>query len=230
MFERLELLIGKGGLSKLRNSSVLVIGVGGVGGYVVESLVRSGISNIIIADYDVIDESNINRQIIALRSNIGRLKVDEFEKRIHMINDEVNVIKVDWFIDDSNIDSLFEHKIDYVIDACDTISTKKLIIDRCISDNVKFITCMGTGKRVNPSLLTIGDLMDTSYDPIARILRKYVKDKGIKNKVICCYSKEKPFKYESKTIASNSFVPPSAGLLIASYVVRDICNIKEASY
>lgn len=227
MFERLELLIGKGGLSKLRNSSVLVIGVGGVGGYVVESLVRSGISNIIIADYDVIDESNINRQIIALRSNIGRLKVDEFEKRIHMINDEVNVIKIDWFIDESNIDSLFEHKIDYVIDACDTIKTKELIIDRCIKNNVKFITCLGTGKRMNPSMLRIGNLMDTSYDPIARILRKYVRNMNIDKNVICCYSVEEPIKHDGNVVGSNSFVPSSAGLLITSYVVRDICDNKR---
>ena len=107
------------------------------------------------------------------------------------------------------------------------INTKKLIIDRCIKNNIKFITCMGTGKRINPSKLVIGDLKDTSYDPIARILRKYVKESGIKQKVICCYSKEKPLKYDGKAIASNSFVPSSAGLLITSYVIRDICGLKE---
>ena len=171
MFERLELLVGKEALNKIHNTSVLVIGLGGVGGYVTESLIRSGIENITIVDYDTIDESNINRQIIALQNNIGKLKTDEFEKRILNINKNVKVEKKNLFIDENNIDSLFNEDIDYVIDACDTINTKKLIIDRCIKSNIKFITCMGTGKRINPSKLVIGDLKDTSYDPIARILR-----------------------------------------------------------
>lgn len=228
MFERLELLVGKEALNKIHNTSVLVIGLGGVGGYVTESLIRSGIENITIVDYDTIDESNINRQIIALQNNIGKLKTDEFEKRILNINKNVKVEKKNLFIDENSIDSLFNKNIDYVIDACDTINTKKLIIDRCIKNNIKFITCMGTGKRINPSKLVIGDLKDTSYDPIARILRKHVKESGIKQKVICCYSKEKPLKYDGKAIASNSFVPSSAGLLITSYVIRDICCLKEA--
>ena len=116
----------------------------------------------------------------------------------------------------------FKDKIDYFIDACDTVSTKKLVIENCIKNNIKFITCLGTGKRLDPSKLTICDIRDTKNDPIARILRKYVKDSNIKDKVICCYSEEEPLKCEGKKIGSTAFVPSSAGLLIASYIIKDI--------
>ncbi len=224
MFDRLELLIGKDNIYKLNNSHIVVLGLGGVGGYVVESLVRSGVQKITIVDYDKIDISNINRQIIALKDNIGSLKVEEFEKRIHQINDKVIVNKINSFIDKDNINELFKEKIDYFIDACDSIDTKKLVIDKCISNNIKFITCLGTGKRLDPSKLMICDIRKTNYDPLAKILRKYVKDNNIKDKVLCCFSSEIPIKYENGKIGSNSFVPPSAGLLITSYVVRDICK------
>ena len=224
MLDRLELLVGSEGITKLKSSKIVVVGLGGVGGYVTESLIRSGIENIIIVDYDTIDESNLNRQIIATKNNIGKLKVDEFEKRILSINDKVNITKLPIFIDENNIDELFLGDITYLIDACDTIKTKELIISKCLEKNIKFITCLGTGKRMDPSKLKICDIRQTSYDPIARILRKYVKDNRINSKVLCCYSEEEPIKYNSNIIGSNSFVPSSAGLLIASYVVRDICK------
>lgn len=224
MLDRLELLVGREGIAKLKSSKIVVVGLGGVGGYVTESLIRSGIENITLVDFDVIDESNLNRQIIATKENIGKLKVDEFEKRILSINDKVKITKLSIFIDENNIDELFSGDITYLIDACDTIKTKELIISKCIEKNIKFITCLGTGKRMDPSKLKICDIRETSYDPIARILRKYVKDKRINSKVLCCYSEEEPIKYNSNVIGSNSFVPSSAGLLIASYVVRDICK------
>ena len=224
MLDRLELLVGREGITKLKSSKIVVVGLGGVGGYVTESLIRSGIENITLVDFDVIDESNLNRQIIATKENIGKLKVDEFEKRILSINDKVKITKLPIFIDENNIDELFSGDITYLIDACDTIKTKELIISKCIEKNIKFITCLGTGKRMDPSNLKICDIRETSYDPIARILRKYVKDKRINSKVLCCYSEEEPIKYNSNVIGSNSFVPSSAGLLIASYVVRDICK------
>lgn len=227
MLDRLELLVGTEGIFKLKSSKIVVVGLGGVGGYVVESLIRSGIENIIIVDYDTIDESNLNRQIIATRDNIGKLKVDEFEKRILSINDKVNVVKLPIFIDENNIDELFLDDITYIIDACDSIKTKKFIISKCLEKNIKFITCLGTGKRMDPSKLKICDIRETKYDPIARILRKYVKDNRINSKVLCCYSEEEPIKYNSNVIGSNSFVPSSAGLLISSYVVRDICKQKR---
>lgn len=224
MLDRLELLVGRDGIVKLKSSKIVVVGLGGVGGYVIESLIRSGIENITLVDFDVIDESNLNRQIIATRKNIGKLKVDEFEKRVLGINDEVNITKLPIFIDENNIDELFSGDITYFIDACDTIKTKELIISKCLEKNIKFITCLGTGKRMDPSKLKICDIRETSYDPIARILRKYVKDNKINSKVLCCYSEEKPIKNNSNVIGSNSFVPSSAGLLISSYVVRDICK------
>lgn len=224
MLDRLELLVGAEGISKLKNSKVVVVGLGGVGGYVVESLVRSGIENITLVDCDTIDETNLNRQIIATKENVGKLKVDEFEKRILSINDKVYVVKLPIFIDKNNIDELFSGDITYLIDACDTIKTKELIISKCLEKNIKFITCLGTGKRMDPSKLKICDIRETKYDPIARILRKYVKDNKINSKVLCCYSEEEPIKYNSNVIGSNSFVPSSAGLLISSYVVRDICK------
>ena len=224
MLDRLELLVGREGIAKLKSSKIVVVGLGGVGGYVTESLIRSGIENITLVDFDVIDESNLNRQIIATKENIGKLKVDEFEKRILSINDKVKITKLSIFIDENNIDELFSGDITYLIDSCDTIKTKELIISRCLEKNIKFITCLGTGKRMDPSKLKICDIRETSYDPIARILRKYVKDKRINSKVLCCYSEEEPIKYNSNVIGSNSFVPSSAGLLIASYVVRDICK------
>ena len=222
MFDRLELLIGKESLNKIKEKNIVVLGLGGVGGYVVEALVRSGIENITIIDNDTIDMSNINRQIIANLDNIGKYKTDEFEKRILSINNNVKIQKISSFITDDNIDSIFKDKIDYFIDACDTITTKKLVIEKCISNNIKFITCLGTGKRLDPSKLTIGDISNTKNDPIARILRKYVKDNFSGKKVTCCYSTEEPVKTGSTTIGSNAFVPSSAGLLIASHVIRDI--------
>ena len=224
MFDRLELLIGKEYLEKIKTKNIVVLGLGGVGGYVVESLIRSGVENITIIDNDTIDLSNLNRQIIANLDNIGKLKTDEFEKRILSINKNVNIKKVNSFISDDNIDDIFSEKIDYFIDACDTISTKKLIIKKCLDNNIKSITCLGTGKRIDPSKLMICDIRKTKYDPIARILRKYVKDENIKGKVICCYSEEEPIKKESKVIPSSAFVPNSAGILIASYVIRNIIS------
>lgn len=227
MFDRLELLVGSENILKLKTSNVVVLGLGGVGGYVCEALVRSGIENITIIDYDKIEISNINRQIIATSQNIGNLKTDVMNKRIHLINPNVNVKVINSFIDESNIDKLFSSDIDYFIDACDSIKTKELVISKCLSQNIKFITCLGTGKRMDPSKLTICDIRKTSYDPLAKRLRKYVKDSGIKDKVLCCFSSEEPMKSSSNKIGSNCFVPSSAGLLIASFVVKDICFDKR---
>lgn len=224
MLDRLELLIGKESLDKIKTKHIVVLGLGGVGGYAVESLVRSGIENITIIDNDTIDISNLNRQIISNTNNIGKLKTDEFEKRILSINKNVKVVKITEFIDDSNIEEIFNNKIDYFIDCCDTIKTKQLVIKNCLDKKINFITCLGTGKRMNPSKLMICDLRKTKNDPIARILRKYVKNNKINEKIMCCYSEEEPKKIDGSTIASSVFVPASAGILIASYVIRDMLN------
>lgn len=224
-FERLEKLIGKDNLLELSNKKVLVLGVGGVGGYVVESLTRSGIGTIIIVDNDYVDETNLNRQIIALKSTIGKKKVDVLEKRIKDINEDCKVIKIDEFITPDNIDILFNYDIDYLVDACDYVETKKSVIKECLKRNIKFISSMGTAKKLDPSKLQITDIRKTYNDPLARIIRKYIKDEKITKKIDVLSSTELPIKTEG--LGSSSFVPSSAGLLIASYIIRKL--IKDLS-
>lgn len=223
-FDRFKKLISEDSFENISSKTVLVVGVGGVGGYVVEALVRSGIGKIIIVDGDVVDETNINRQIIALSSTVGQLKVDVFEKRIKDINEKCEVIKINKFIDASNIDILFDYEFDYLVDACDTVSTKLALIDRCILEKRKFISSMGTGNKLDPSMLEIVDVRKTVNDPLARIVRKHVKDKRINDKVLVLSSRELPIKTGDRTPGSTSFVPNSAGLLIASYIIRTFIN------
>ncbi len=219
-FSRLEKLIGEEELINLGKKSVLILGVGGVGGYVAESLARSGIGTLILVDFDMIDESNINRQIIALDSTIGLKKVDVLEKRIKEINSDINVIKIDKFIDSENYTLLFDYDIDYFVDACDTVTTKKCVIKYCLDNNINFITSMGTGNKFDPSKLEIVDIRKTVNDPLARIIRKFVKDLKTNKKVMVCTSSELPIKTGDRTPGSTAFVPSSAGLLIGSYIVR----------
>ena len=219
-FSRLEKLIGEDKLTSLSKKSVLILGVGGVGGYVAESLARSGIGTLILVDFDTIDESNINRQIIALDSTIGLKKVDVLEKRIKEINNDINVIKIDKFIDNENSTLLFDYDIDYFVDACDTVSTKKSVIKYCLDNDINFITSMGTGNKFDPSKLEIVDIRKTVNDPLARIIRKFVKDLKTNKKVMVCTSSELPIKTGDRTPGSTAFVPSSAGLLIGSYIVR----------
>ncbi len=220
-YSRLEKIIGKDKLKDLSNKSVLVLGCGGVGGYVVEALARSGIGTLILVDFDKIDESNINRQIIALDSTIGRLKVDVLEERIKDINKNIKVIKISEFIDDKNFDILFANSIDYFVDACDTMITKKMVIKECLKRKIKFISSMGTGNKLDPSKLMITSLDKTVNDPLARVLRKFVKDEKIKKKIMVLSSSEVPIKVGDRTPGSTAFVPSGAGLLIASYIVRE---------
>lgn len=225
-FSRLSKVVGNDAVDLLSEKCVLVLGCGGVGGYVCEALVRSNIGKIIIVDFDIVDESNINRQIIALDSTIGLKKVDVLEKRLKDINSNCEVIKMDNFIDEDNIDMLFSEKIDYFIDACDTVRTKKCVIDRCLDRGIKFISCMGTGNKLDPTKLEIVDIRKTVNDPLARIMRKYVKDKKINKKVMVLSSTEVPVKTGESTPGSTAFVPSSAGLIIAGYVVCDLINKK----
>lgn len=223
-FDRFKKLISEDSFESISSKTVLVIGVGGVGGYVVEALVRSGIGKIIIVDGDVVDETNINRQIIALSSTVGQSKVDVFEKRIKDINENCEVIKINKFIDASNIDILFDYEFDYLVDACDTVSTKLALIDKCILEKKRFISSMGTGNKLDPSMLEIVDVRKTVNDPLARIVRKHVKDKKINDKVLVLSSRELPIKTGDRAPGSTSFVPSSAGLLIASYIIRTFIN------
>ncbi len=225
MFDRLELLIGKKNLEKVQNLHVLVVGLGGVGGYVVESLVRSGVSNLILVDYDVVCITNKNRQIIATDDTIGQKKVDAFYERIRSISKDCQVTLLDMFLNPENIALLDTYRIDYIVDACDTVSTKQALILYAISRKIPFISCMGTGNRLDPSQLEITDLRKTSYDPLAKKMRKFLVDEKIRQKIPVICSKEPPIKTGSRVIASCSFVPSSAGLLITSYIIKQI--IKE---
>ena len=229
MFERLKLQIKDSNLDKIKNTTVLIIGLGGVGSYAVESLTRSGISRLIIIDNDKIDITNLNRQLMTLHSNIGMYKTDVWESRIKDINPDCEVIKITDFISKDNIDIISNYKIDYIVDACDTIETKKELIRYAIKNNIKIISSMGTGNKLDPTKLKIMDIRKTSYDPIAKILRKMIKDEKIKAKIPVVCSSEASIKTNSKTISSNSFVPATSGLLITSYIINDIID-KELIY
>lgn len=218
--DRLKLLIGEENVSLLKSKHILVIGVGGVGGYVVESLVRSGIGTLTIIDNDIVDETNLNRQLIALKSTIGQKKVEVLKRRIKDINNECTVEAYAEFLDENNIANYIKSDIDYVIDACDTVNTKKAIIKECLAKNIKFISSMGTAKKLDPSKLEIVDVRKTYNDPLARIIRKFVRDEKINKKVMVLSSRELPIKTDG--LGSSAFVPGSAGLLISSYVIRDL--------
>ncbi len=221
MDERIIKLIGKDNLNKIKSTTICVIGLGGVGGYAVESLVRSAIENIIIVDYDTIDITNLNRQIITNVNNISKYKTDVTEERIKSINPKCNVTKLNIKLDSTNIDSLFNYKFDYLIDACDTIIVKELLIKKCLEKNIKIISSMGTGNKLNPNELEITDLRKTSYDPIAKKLRKYVIENKIKGKIPVVYSKEQQNKF-SGSIPSMIFVPAVSGILCANFIIKEI--------
>ena len=216
-FDRLKLLIGDK-LELLNNSSVLILGLGGVGGYATEVLARSGIGHFVLIDSDTVDITNLNRQVVSNMNNIGAFKVDEWEKRIKSINPSANVIKINSFIEANNINDLLKYEFDYAIDACDTISTKKEFIKLCLNNNIKFISCMGTGKKFKPELLEITDLSKTNYDPIAKVLRQMIRREKIIGKIPVLYSKEIPQKIDDKTIGSNAFVPSVAGIMCGKYI------------
>ena len=217
---RLKKVIGEEGISKLKDQTILIIGLGGVGGAALECVVRMGINNIIIVDNDVVDITNLNRQIISLHSNIGENKVDVAKERILDINSNCNVVTINKFIDSSNILELFNYKLDYVIDCCDTVSTKILLIKECLERKIKIISSMGTGNKFHPELLEITELKKTSYDPLAKVIRNKFKYEKRKIMVVC--SKEKGISIGDRTPGSTSLVPNAAGILCASFVINDI--------
>ena len=219
---RLEIIIDKEKIDKIKNTKILLIGLGGVGGYTFETLVRSGIQNITVVDGDTFEESNLNRQLLSTINSINKNKTDVAEERAKQINENINIKKITKVLTKENINEINFKEYDYIIDACDTLEIKKQIIKICTKNNIKFITCMGTGKKMHPELLEITTLDKTEYDPIAKILRKYVKDEKINKKIKVVCSKEKTIKTKTTTIGSNAFVPATAGILITSYVINDI--------
>jgi tRNA A37 threonylcarbamoyladenosine dehydratase len=221
MFERLELLLGKDNINKLNNTKVLVIGLGGVGGILTETLVRNGIKDITIIDNDIVDITNKNRQIIALDSCLGKKKTDVMKGRLLDINKDCKVKVISDFIDINNIDLLFDEPVDYVIDACDTVNSKILIIEECLKRKIKVLSSMGMGKKTNLSKLKIMDIRKTSYDKLAKVIRKKLRDDGINEKVMVLSSDEEPIDTKDN-IGSYSPLTSYAGLLMADYVIKDI--------
>ena len=218
--DRLRKILSDENIEKIKSKTVLIIGLGGVGGHALESIVRMGVGRVIIVDNDIVDITNLNRQLISLNSNIGEKKVDVAEKRILDINPNCNVIKLDKFIDKDNILDLFKYNIDYVIDACDTVTTKILLIKECLNRNIKIISSMGTGNKFHPEKLEITEIKKTSYDPLAKVIRN--KFKNEKRKIMVVSSTEKAVKLEDRTPGSTSLVPSTAGILCASFVINDI--------
>ena len=230
MFSRFELLVGEDNIQKLNQAHVIVFGVGGVGGYVVEALVRSGIGHITIVDNDVISLSNLNRQIIATQETIGQKKVDVMKKRILSIHPECDVTTLDMFYLPETANQIDLSQYDYVVDAIDTITSKIELAVRC-DQKIPLISSMGTGNKMNPALLQVSDIYKTSVCPLANVMRRELKKRRVKHlKVV--YSQELPMKAfasdeitHKRTIpGSTAFVPSSAGLLIASEVVKDLLN------
>lgn len=223
--DRILKIIPKEKLDVIQNLKVLIVGVGGVGGYALESLVRTGIKNITIIDKDKIDESNLNRQIIALKSNINKSKVEEAKKRALDIRNDININTYELFLDKNNlVSTLDENKYDYIIDACDNVTVKLELIKYAQENSIELISSLGTGNRLNPEELKITTLDKTYNDPLGKVLRKLVKDNNLNKKVTVLWSKEIPIKTLDRTPGSLMFVPASAGILIASYIIRKELN------
>lgn len=232
MFQRTELLIGKENLNKLQHSHVIVFGVGGVGGFAIEALVRSGIGEISIVDFDTVDLTNLNRQIIATQDSIGKLKTSVMRDRLLSINPNVIVHEFPEKFSMENSDLFFkDKKYDYIVDAIDLVTSKLALAEIAKNLSIPIISSMGTGNKIEPTMLEVADINKTSVCPLARVMRKELKNRGIKElKVV--YSRElprKPFnesgsREKKVNVGSIAFVPSTAGLIIASEVVKDLCN------
>ena len=220
-FSRTELLIGKEGLEKLANSRVAVFGIGGVGSYAVEALVRSGLGTIDIIDDDKVCITNVNRQLYATRKTVGKYKVDVAKERILEINPDAVVNTYQTFYTPKTESEFDFSKYDYVIDAIDTVTAKIELIKRCTELNVPIISSMGTGNKLDPSHLQITDIYKTKIDPLAKVMRRELKARRIKNCLVA-YSDEIPAKTGQRTPGSSVFVPASAGLMIAGYVFQSL--------
>ena len=238
-FSRTQMLLGEGAMEKLKNSHVAVFGIGGVGGHVVDALVRSGVGTITIVDKDTVSVSNINRQLIANHETVGRIKVDVMEEHIRRINPECKVAKHACFYLPDTADTFCFSDYDYVVDAVDTVTAKITLVERAQEAGVPIISSMGAGNKLNPADFEVADIYKTSVCPLAKVMRRELKKRGIK-KLKVVYSKEearqpketewgKAEQANQKKVIPGSiaFVPSVAGLILASEVIKDLCGISE---
>ena len=245
-YARTELLIGEDGLKRLKDSSVMVFGVGGVGSHCIEALARSGVGRLILVDNDAVSVTNINRQSIAYHSTIGRMKTEVMRERIRDIDPAITVRTYETFVLPDNLADLLdqaekstEGKIDYIIDAIDTVSAKIALVEESLKRGIRLISSMGTGNKLHPELFEIADLADTSVCPLCRVMRRELKQRGIMHLKVL-YSKEKQVDTCGRSTGEDSgarrslpgsisFVPPVAGLLIAGEVIRELAGISAGS-
>lgn len=231
-YSRTELLIGAEGINRLKDASVMVFGVGGVGSHCIEALARSGVGNLVLVDNDTVSLTNINRQSIAYHSTIGKYKTKVMEERIYDINPAIRVKTYETFVLPDNLQSLFEEKPDYIIDAIDTVTAKLALAKLARELDIPLISSMGTGNKLHPELFEIEDISKTSVCPLCKVMRRELKNRGIYHLKVL-YSKEKPIDTSKRDTGeekgarrslpgSISFVPPVAGLLIAGEVIREI--------
>ena len=235
-FSRTELLIGEEGVKKLANATIMVLGVGGVGSHCIEALARSGVGTLILVDNDKVSQTNINRQSIAYLSTVGDYKTKLMKDRIDDISPRTNVFTYEIFILPENLHEIFERKVDYIIDAIDTVTAKLAIVEYAKEHEIPIISCMGTGNKLHPELFEITDISKTSVCPLCKVMRKELKERGIHHLKVL-YSKEKPIDTSDRTTGEDkgmrralpgsiSFVPPVAGLLIAGDVIREIVGVE----
>ena len=226
-FLRTESLIGKENLEKLKKVTVAIFGLGGVGSYVLEGLARAGIGNFILVDKDEVDITNINRQIIATHDTVGKPKVEVAKERVLSINPSANVkLYKEFFLPET--EGILDDSIDYIVDAIDTVTSKIELVVRANKLNIPIISCMGTGNKLDPTKFEVADIYKTSVCPLAKVMRKELKIRGIR-KLKVVYSKEEPKNINlsntnKATPASVSFVPSVAGLIIAGEVIKDLIS------
>lgn len=234
-FCRTELLLGEEGINKLKNSKVIVFGVGGVGSFVVEALTRAGIGNLILVDDDTVCISNLNRQVHATQTTVGKVKVEVMKERVLSINPNCNVEAKQTFITTDNIPEILTDDIDYVVDAIDTVTSKLALAEYCYKNNINLISSMGTGNKIDPTLFRVSDVYKTKVCPLAKVMRHELRKRGVK-KLKVVYSEEIPMtpdrgeKVESKkrqTPGSISFVPPVAGMIIGGEVIKELTNLNK---
>ncbi|WP_018757075.1 tRNA threonylcarbamoyladenosine dehydratase [Paenibacillus terrigena] len=239
-FSRTELAIGPDGLDKMKRSTVAVLGIGGVGSIAAEALARTGVGRIILIDKDVVDITNINRQIHALTTTVGQKKADLMHDRIKLINPDCDVIALNMFYTEETYEQLFQYPLDYVLDASDTIIYKIHLIKQCLTRGIPIISSMGAANKMDPTKFQVADISKTSMDPIARVVRQKLRKEGIKKGVQVVFSTEEPIKPREDVTqrivpenapdirkaqmppASNAFVPPTVGLIMTSVAVRDL--------